>query len=129
MFGTGTGSFATEFSKLPENLDDPTSTTPHSGYFSVLVQTGALGLGLFLFWLYTQWTACRRLPPEMIPLAQALVVTFVVGNLVNSLLSSTTEGWLYCYFAAICFAGIAQTTPGHDEAEPSQEPLAETAPT
>jgi O-antigen ligase len=108
LLGTGTGSFAVEFQKVPGNEDKPPAASPHSEYFSVLVQTGLLGLGLFLCWLYAQWSYSRRLPPELSGLAQALVVMLVVGGLFNTFLSSTAEGWFYCYFAAICYAGVCQ---------------------
>jgi O-antigen ligase len=111
ILGTGTGSFRVEFKKLPENQGKSPSANPHSVYFGTLVQVGLLGLGLLLYWLYVQWIYSRRLPPELATLARAVVVTLAVGGLVNSLISSTAEGWLYCYFTAFCFAGLCETAP------------------
>jgi len=106
LLGTGTGSFPVEFEKMPENKGKPSTSTPHSEYFNVLVQTGLLGLAVFLYWFYTKWRYSLRLHWELGTLAQALIVAYLVGSLFNSLLRSSDEGWFYCYFIALCFAKV-----------------------
>jgi len=112
FFGTGTGSFKHEFAKLAESKGRRTVLQPHNEYLNVLVQTGLLGLGLFLYWLYTQWAHSKRLPQDLASLAQAVLVTFVVGSLFNSVMSDTTESHVLCYFIGLCFAAVPQTPAG-----------------
>ena len=110
LIGTGTGSFRHEFAKQSESKGRRTVLQPHNEYLNVLVQTGVLGLSLFLYWLYTQWAQSKRLPRDMALLAQAVLVTFVVGSLFNSLMSDTTESHVYCHFIGLCFATFGQAT-------------------
>ncbi len=102
VLGAGTGSFRTEFLKIPENQGKPPESSTHNEFFSVLVQIGLPGLLVFLYWLYVQWKCASRLSPDLAFLGQAAVVIMVVAGLVNSIMSSTTEGFMYCYFTALC---------------------------
>ncbi|MBN2475005.1 MAG: O-antigen ligase family protein [Pirellulales bacterium] len=125
LIGAGTGSFRNEYEQRTTVRRDPPVCYPHSEYFSALVQTGLIGLGVFLYWLYVQWTCCKRALPHLAPLAQALIVTFAVGSLVNSFMTHTAIGFLYCYFLGLCFADMrtsgsqpAAHGPGAHEAIP-----------
>jgi len=106
FFGVGTGSFRTEFDKVSNRKLSGAVSWPHNEYFSALTQTGLFGLSVFLYWLYVQWKYSKRLPAEMIPLAQSLVVLFAAGSLVNSLMSQSTTAYFYCYFLGLFYARI-----------------------
>jgi O-antigen ligase len=125
VFGKGTGCFIVEFKKLPDNRGKIPTFNTHNEYFSVLVQTGLIGLSLFFYWLYTQWICSRQLPHEFVVLAQALLVTFIVGSVFNSMLSNHTEGWFYCYFLGMCYASVSQGTPGGEQESSSRSVLEE----
>jgi O-antigen ligase len=121
LLGAGTGSFGTELLRFDPDRLERLGAHPHCGYFSIGVQTGLLGLSLFFFWLYTQWRDSRRLSPELIPLAQALIVTFVAGSLFNSFLSTTTEAHLYGYFLALCFSTLPQAAAADRATAPLED--------
>ncbi len=111
LVGMGTGSLQTEFRKsLDYKGIDPTSNT-HNEYLSILIQTGLIGFCLLLWWICAQWKCSNQLPPELASLAQATIVVMVVASLFNSILSSTAEGWIYCYFISLCCGGILEAPP------------------
>jgi O-antigen ligase len=115
--GGGTGSFRVERERFTEGREFFAAPNPHSGYLSIAVQTGLVGLGVFLAWVLVQWRLAARLPGAWSPLAQVMIVTFVVGSLFNSFLSTTTEAHLFAYFTAMCFGAF----PCPDSARPRHE--------
>lgn len=103
LFGTGTGSFATQYASL--HMPDYLKTrNPHNQYIHILVQWGVVGLGIFLWLLYVQWKDSAQLPLLFRQIAQGTVLTIAIGSLANSWLLDTTEGHFYVYFIALAFA-------------------------
>lgn len=133
LFGTGVGSFSEQFEKFNRSQGYAVVKhrygTPHNEFFNVLVQTGILGVAILLYWLYVQWELSKRLDPKLAPLAQAILVLFVVGGFFNSMGPGTIEGNLCCYFIAICAAGLAcappepHNKPAHPEQAPADQPV------
>jgi cell division protein FtsW (lipid II flippase) len=52
----------------------------------IAVQWGLIGLGLFLYLLFFLWRTANRLEKSQKLMAQGLVITIIVGCLVNSFL-------------------------------------------
>jgi O-antigen ligase len=105
LLGAGTGCYRTELQRHVREGYNYICSNPHSDYFNIVVQTGLVGLAVFLFWIYAQWQSSRRLPADLAGPAQSLIVTFVLGGLFNSLLMDVTEACLFCYFTGLCHAG------------------------
>ena len=69
-----------------------------------------VGLLLLLALFGSQLWYSRFLPKEMKNMAQGIIIALMLGSLVNSLLSDTTEGHLYAYFIALTFATLPRLT-------------------
>ncbi|PIY20797.1 MAG: lipid A core--O-antigen ligase, partial [Deltaproteobacteria bacterium CG_4_10_14_3_um_filter_60_8] len=76
------------------------------------VQTGALGLALFLTLLLVMLWYSRTLGQPNNWLAQGLVLTMAVGCLFNSSLLDMAEGHFFAFFTALFFAGLDRRRPG-----------------
>jgi hypothetical protein len=63
-------------------------------------------LGIFV----ASWRASRELGQAERHVAQGMLVSIGVGSLFNSLLLGFTGGLFFSYFAALCFASLAETT-------------------
>jgi len=107
VIGGGTGSFQSEYANLKPR---PTSFTrnPHNEYINIMSQFGVIGLLFLLFIFYSQLRLSRYLPNQLGWIAQAVVITIMIGSLVNSLLMDSTEGHFYVYFIALTFAALPQ---------------------
>jgi O-antigen ligase len=107
IFGGGTGSFQPEYANLKPR---PASFTrnPHNEYLHVMAQFGIIGLLLLLFIFYSQLRLSRYLPNQLGWIAQAVIITVMIGSLVNSLLLDSAEGHFYVYFIALTFAALPQ---------------------
>ena len=103
-FGTGTGSFGHEYKEV--NPDAPPTDNPHNEFIYIWVQFGAFGVALLLWIFGMLLYQGRRLANEQNELAQALVISFVVGCLANSWLADTTQGHFFVYLSAIIFAAL-----------------------
>ncbi|MDM8569947.1 O-antigen ligase family protein, partial [Thiotrichales bacterium HSG1] len=93
ILGSGTGSFSYEYNKLHMKH----VTNPHNDYLMIAVQWGMVGLGLFILLLYLMWRTTYLLDVQISLMAQGLVVTIVIGCLVNSLWLDNTEGHIFAY--------------------------------
>ncbi|MDM8566504.1 O-antigen ligase family protein [Candidatus Halobeggiatoa sp. HSG11] len=102
IFGTGTGSFSHEYNKLFAKY----ATNPHNDYLMIAVQWGIVGLGLFIFLLYSMWRASYSLNEPISFMAQGLVVTIIVGCLINSLWLDNTEGHMFAYLIGVFYGGL-----------------------
>lgn len=109
IFGTGTGSFKSQYRELAIEERTFSSANPHNEYMNIAVQLGLVGLALFLYLLYTQWRLSGKLGPDFSRQAQGLIIAFAVGSLFNSLLLDFTEGHFYVYFTALFYAGIRRS--------------------
>jgi O-antigen ligase len=111
IFGHGTGSFSHEYRKLIEKQSTTMTTNPHNEYLMIAVQWGLIGVALFLYLLYVIWrTAIYHLTEQQRAQAQGLLVTILVGGLVNSLWLDNTEGHIFAYLIGIFYGGLNLTS-------------------
>ena len=103
IFGTGTGSYPYEYANI-KPIPEVLSHNPHNEYLLTTVQFGVVGLLLLSVLFGSQLWYSRFLPKKMRDMAQGIIIALMLGSLVNSLLSDTTEGHLYAYFIALTFA-------------------------
>ena len=121
-FGYGTGGFVHSYTTLKSynafgklaTLKAPLDQ-PHNEYAYIAVQLGVLGLGVFLYLLFTQLFLARALPLFERECAQALVLSFMTGCLDNTLLFYSS-GVYYMLFSAVMYAPLAfkKKTRGRD---------------
>ncbi|SDP10082.1 O-antigen ligase family protein [Desulforhopalus singaporensis] len=103
LLGYGTGSFAAVQGELIENEHTRTkaSDNPHNEYLFIGVQTGLVGLALFLLLLASLFVYSAKLPPEKRSLLQGVVTAIAVGCLMNSFLFDTHEGHFFAVISAV----------------------------
>ena len=113
LLGVGTGGFEEAYRKKIAGTNLAPSSNPHNEYLMIGAQLGIVGVIAFLAMLVVLWRLSARLKSEFErDLARALVISYVLGNLVNSLLLDHTEGTLFCWASAALFAGMPRTN-GH----------------
>jgi O-antigen ligase len=105
VLGTGTGSYAKEYSQIkPTPLD--IRPNPHNEYIYITVQFGVIGLMvLLLFFAVPLWYS-RFLPENEKYIARGIIVSIMLGSLANSWLLDVTQGYCYAYFIALAFAAL-----------------------
>ncbi|HHB93247.1 MAG TPA: hypothetical protein ENK59_08565 [Thioploca sp.] len=109
IFGSGTGSFSHEYNKLfTKNINN--TANPHNDYLMIAIQWGMIGVGLFILLLYTMWHVSYSLTGQTKFMAQGLVITIIVGCLINSLWLDNTEGHIFAYLIGIFYGGIRNNT-------------------
>ncbi|MDX2346890.1 MAG: O-antigen ligase family protein, partial [Legionella sp.] len=105
VLGNGTGSFTYSFSK-----ENPVPfwtklkgrlLEPHSQYWFIASELGLLGLTIFMLFFVTLLRASLQLN-HMKPIACALIIIFLVGNLSDSLLFFSGTGYLFLLIMALC---------------------------
>lgn len=107
LLGVGTGGFEKAYRDKVTGTDFAPSTNPHNEYLMIGAQLGIPGVIAFLAMLVVWWRLSGRLGTEFErDLARALVISYALGNLVNSLLLDHTEGVLFCWAGAALFAGM-----------------------
>ncbi len=109
IMGTGTGSFETEFKKFVQkkaivNKELYYTQNPHNGYVSVGVQLGVVGLVFLIMLFVQQWRVSNQLPLLSNYIAKGMIVTTVVGNVMNSVIISHTQGLFFAIFTALLFS-------------------------
>jgi len=107
ILGVGTGAFKSEYRDQIGNIEGLQATSnPHNQYLLVGVETGLVGLIVFLGFLFSGWRISSRLTLENVCLTQGLVVLFSLGCLFNSLLFDAGEGRFYCTLLAVLVSSL-----------------------
>jgi len=101
IFGHGTGSFQAVQENLIKDGDTQSTDNPHNEYLFLAVQTGLVGLFLFVTLLVVQFIASFSLQPPRKYLLQGVVVAMSVGCLMNSFLFDSHSGHFYAIMSAI----------------------------
>ncbi len=101
VFGHGTGSFRTVQEDLIRNSETQSTDNPHNEYLLLAVQTGLVGLFLFITLLLAQFIVSFELQPLRRYLLQGVVVAMSVGCLMNSFLFDSHPGHFYAIMSAI----------------------------
>lgn len=82
---------------------------PHNEYLLETVQSGLLGLMVFLTWMWSCYRVAWRLPPARRNLFVAVLSSYMACHLFNSFLLDSSEGHLFVIIAAL-LAGLSLTT-------------------
>jgi len=109
--GHGTGSVGQIYWQFiqPEQKDKHTVNL-HNEYLMMMVQLGIVGLVVFIYFFYVLWRDSYRLDDAYIFMAQGIVLTMIIGCLLNSSWFDMTEGYLFAYFIGIFYASYQPKT-------------------
>ncbi len=107
VFGHGTGSFKSQYAALAEAKGLKFKTVnPHNEYLMTGVQTGLIGIGFLLYFIFCQFKYSFRLIPLNKNLALGLAAITAVGCMGNSILLDHTPGVFVIYFNAVFFSAL-----------------------
>ena len=107
LLGVGTGGFEKAYREKVAGTNIAPSSNLHNEYLMIGAQLGLVGVIAFIAMLVVLWRQSGRLASGFErDLARALVISYALGNLVNSLLLDHTEGMLFCWASAVLFAGM-----------------------
>ncbi len=107
VFGHGTGSFKSQYAALAEAKGLKFKTVnPHNEYLMTGVQTGLIGIGFLLYFIFCQFKYSFRLSPLNKNLALGLAAITAVGCMGNSILLDHTPGVFVIYFNAVFFSAL-----------------------
>jgi len=107
VFGHGTGSFKSQYAALAEAKGLKFKTVnPHNEYLMTGVQTGLIGIGFLLYFIFCQFKYSFRLSPLNKNLALGLAAVTAVGCMGNSILLDHTPGVFVIYFNAVFFSAL-----------------------
>ena len=101
FFGHGTGSFKAAQAEVIKDSETQPTDNPHNEYLMIGVQTGLLGLTLWIALLVSQFCASFRLQRPKIFLLQGVIVAMTVGCLMNSFLFDSHQGHFYAFISAL----------------------------
>ena len=108
-FGVGAGGFQQAYRQhFPPDPGFANLNNPQNEFLMIGVQLGALGIFVFLSFFYWQWRCSYALEPIMQPLAQGLVVAFVVGSWSDTFLYLAYTGYFFIYFTALFYGGLVR---------------------
>ena len=82
---------------------------PHSQYWLVASEFGLLGCFALALFLASLFVSSWRLT-SLRPVALAVLLPFLAGNLSDSLLYYSGTGYFFILFMALCFGSESQTS-------------------
>ncbi len=119
LTGVGTGGFAAAYTQQVQGTGKVETRNPHNEFLHIATQVGVLGAIVLVALFATQWRLASRIPsPLDSGLARGLVLTMVIGCMLNSLLLDHTEGLFYAWLTGVLYGGL--------EYDPSGRPPAST---
>ena len=107
--GHGTGALKEAYEKFAKTHNAATDNVPnpHNQYLLTLFELGLFGFGFLIIMYYQIWKSSNQ-KPFLInyrgELIQALLITFIIGSLFNSLLLDATEGKFFCLMIGLFFS-------------------------
>lgn len=105
ILGAGTGGFPDAYAAFVVDADASKPTHPHNQYLMTAAEMGLVGLAALLAVFVGLWRSAVRIPdPLRRELARALVLTFTIGCLFNSLLIDHAEGLFFVWMVSLAFA-------------------------
>jgi O-antigen ligase len=107
LAGVGTGGFPSAYAEKVNGTGRVATQNPHNEFLLITAELGLAGL-IALLWLFSrQWRLAARLDaPLESELARGLIVTMVIGCLLNSLLLDHTEGLFYAWLTGVLYGGL-----------------------
>ena len=107
LTGVGTGGFPAAYAKQVAGTGKAQTHNPHNEFLHLAVQVGLLGAILLAALLIVQWHLATRLKSTLERrLAHGLVLTMVIGCLLNSFLLDHAEGLFYAWISGVLFGGL-----------------------
>lgn len=104
LWGGGTGSYKHEMAERQYDIHNP-----HNEYLLILFENGVLGLLLLLGFFYYCWKQANQLDEHQRWLLRALVISFAVGSLFNSLLLDNREAHWYILLLVALMPSISSS--------------------
>ena len=101
IFVHGTGSFKAVQGKLIKDTETKPTDNPHNEYLLIGVQSGTLGLVVFIALLAALLIYSLKLHPPRNYLLQGVVISMVCGCLMNSFLFDSLPGHYFAIISAI----------------------------
>lgn len=95
ILGHGAGGFWLSISQGEYSIN------PHNEYLMQTVQSGVVGLALFLGWMWCYFRSAWRLPAQTRNVLVALLCAYLACHLFNSFLLDSSEGHLFIILTAI----------------------------
>ena len=99
-FGTGTGSFRTEYKKI----SPVESRNPHQQFLLTWAELGVPGLLLLIFLLYSQFSALAKQPRSKQLIAYGFLLAFIIHSFINSSILDNVEGHFYALLSVALWA-------------------------
>ncbi len=103
-WGHGTGSFRIKQAEIITDTQTKPIDNPHNEYLLISVQTGLVGLSVFIGLLSALFIHSFRLPPPRRYLLQGVVCSMMVGSIFNSLLFDSLPGQYFAIMSAVLSA-------------------------
>lgn len=99
FLGWGAGGHEPEFLRMSDqgstDIEKFKFANPHNEYLTWSVQTGLLGLSVYIYWLFMVWRNSMRIVHEEERLIfHGWLLIFTVGSLLNSFLLDFSEGYM-----------------------------------
>lgn len=106
VLGAGTGGFPEAYAAFVTDPKAQKPTHPHNQFLLTAAETGVAGLAALVAMLVALWRGSARIDDALLrEAARALVLTFAIGCLFNSLLVDHAEGLFFVWMASLAFAG------------------------
>jgi O-antigen ligase len=112
VIGHGVGTVGEEFEALARNNTGAAGATagnPHNEFLLMGVQLGALGIALFVFFLWQIGRTALDLSEPARTIVFAYLFAFTIGSFANSMLLNFTEGNLFIFLVGIFLSCRKQT--------------------
>lgn len=115
LLGVGTGGFAQAYAEKVQGTGAVPTQNPHNEFLLMWAQLGIAGVVLLVWLFWRQWRLAARLPTRLErELARGLIVTMVIGCMLNSLLLDHTEGLFYAWLTGVLYGGLKSRDPSTD---------------
>jgi O-antigen ligase len=115
LIGVGTGGFASAYAEKVKGTGKVATQNPHNEFLLMWAQLGIAGLAALIWMFARQWRLAAQLPTRLeSELARGLVVTMVIGCMLNSLLLDHTEGLFFAWLTGVLYGGLKWPLPDKD---------------
>ena len=119
--GYGTGGFNKTHNAVTQDYQRQNLNDPENEYLMICMQSGLMGLGLFLGLLGSLLFVAKRLPSREAWLAQGLVLWYFTMNLFNSFLYAGRDGTMFVLLAAVfCHPAKEDLAEPHETMTPEE---------
>ncbi|WP_145538156.1 O-antigen polysaccharide ligase WaaL-ps [Yersinia kristensenii] len=108
ILGHGAGGFYYEDPKINYKINNP-----HNQYLLETIQSGVVGLIIFLAWIVCCYRVIWQQIPALRNVLLAVLTSYMACNFFNSFLLDSSEGHLFMIFVAILAGYSVATSPQH----------------